>query len=170
MNANRQDTSKLTILYARLSVEDEQAGDSNSIVNQESMLRDYAQKHGFRNIVFMADDGYSGTRFDRPSFNKMMDEVAAGNVSSVIIKDLSRFGRDHLRVGLYTDANVKHKLKKHEFIFQKPYITFLTAQKQATERFTSTACFYFTTLQNPQTSNEFPSDYSETQKLFQQAH
>ena len=122
MNANRQSTSKkstsnskLTILYERLSVDDDnRTGDSNSIQNQKSMLEDYAKRHNFSNIVHMTDDGHSGTRFNRPSFTKMMDEVAMGNVAIVIVKDLSRLGRDHLRVGLYTDADVKHKLKKHE--------------------------------------------------------
>jgi len=105
MNTNRQNTSKLTILYERLSVEDEhRSGDSNSIAHQKSMLEDYAKRQGFGNIIHITDDGHSGTRFDRPGFNKMMDEVATGNVGIVIVKDLSRFGRDHLRVGLYTES------------------------------------------------------------------
>jgi DNA invertase Pin-like site-specific DNA recombinase len=91
MNTKRQqDVNKLTILYERLSVEDERNTESDSITNQKAMLEDYAQKNGFRNIVHMTDDGVSGTRFDRPSFVKMMDEVAAGNVGTVIVKDLSR--------------------------------------------------------------------------------
>ena len=105
MNTNRQNTSKLTILYERLSVEDEhRSGDSNSIAHQKSMLEDYAKRQEFGDIIHITDDGHSGTRFDRPGFNKMMDEVATGNVGIVIVKDLSRFGRDHLRVGLYTES------------------------------------------------------------------
>lgn len=112
MNTKRQqDTSKLTILYERLSQDDERAGESNSITNQKRILSEYAEKHGFRNIVHMVDDGVSGTRFDRPSFTKMMDEVAAGNVGAVIVKDLSRFGRDHLRVGLYTESLREHGVR-----------------------------------------------------------
>jgi len=75
------------------------------------MLEDYANRQGFSNIVHMTDDGHSGTRFDRPGFNEMMDEVAAGNVAIVIVKDLSRFGRDHLRVGLYTESLREHGVR-----------------------------------------------------------
>ena len=111
MNTSRRQ-DKLTILYERLSVDDEQrSGDSNSIQNQKALLEDYAKRHGFRNIVHMTDDGHSGTRFDRPGFNKMMDEVVAGNVAIVATKDLSRFGRDHLRVGLYTETLREHGVR-----------------------------------------------------------
>ena len=108
MNTKRQQDNKLTILYERLSKDDDLAGESNSIQHQKALLEDYANKNGFRNIVHMTDDGVSGTRFDRPNFMKMMDEVAAGNVENVITKDLSRFGRDHLRVGLYTETLREH--------------------------------------------------------------
>ena len=84
-------TEKMTALYCRLSQEDSQEGDSNSIVNQKNILMQYARQHRFPNPTFFIDDGYSGTGFERPGFQKMLDEVQAGNVSCVIVKDLSRF-------------------------------------------------------------------------------
>ena len=92
--------TRLTILYERLSREDERENESVSIENQKSFLEDYATRNGFTNIVHLADDGYSGTRWDRPSYLKMIEEVGRGNVAVVIVKDMSRIGRDHLRVGL----------------------------------------------------------------------
>ncbi len=95
-------TEKITALYCRLSQEDSQEGDSNSIVNQKNILMQYAREHRFLNPVFFIDDGYSGTSFERPGFQSMLDEVEAGNVSCVIVKDLSRFGRNFAMTGMYT--------------------------------------------------------------------
>jgi DNA invertase Pin-like site-specific DNA recombinase len=92
--------TKKTILYERLSHEDGRENESVSIENQKAYLEEYAVKNGFTNLVHMADDGYSGTRWDRPAFMKMMDEVDRGNGGVILIKDMSRLGRDHLRVGL----------------------------------------------------------------------
>lgn len=94
---------KITALYERLSRDDEQQGESNSIQNQKAYLSDYAQKHGFRNVQHFSDDGYSGTNFNRPEFQKMLAEIEAGNVGTIIVKDLSRFGRNYLEVGYYTE-------------------------------------------------------------------
>jgi DNA invertase Pin-like site-specific DNA recombinase len=91
---------KLTILYERLSREDERENESVSIENQKSFLEDYAIRNGYTNFVHMTDDGWSGTRWDRPNYMKMIDEVERGNVACCITKDMSRIGRDHLRVGL----------------------------------------------------------------------
>jgi len=91
---------KLTILYERLSHEDARETESVSIENQKLFLEDYAVKNGFLNFVHMTDDGWSGTRWDRPGYMKMIEEVERGNVGAVIVKDMSRLGRDHLRVGL----------------------------------------------------------------------
>ena len=99
----RLDIPTLTILYERLSVDDDFAGESNSIKNQKSLLENHAIKSGFPNIIHLTDDGFSGTRFDRPSFTKAMELVEAGVVGIFAVKDLSRYGRDHLRVGLYTE-------------------------------------------------------------------
>lgn len=82
----------ITALYCRLSRDDELQGDSNSIVNQKKILNKYAEENGFREIRFFVDDGISGTTFDRPGFNRMLEEIETGNVSAVIIKDMSRFG------------------------------------------------------------------------------
>ena len=93
----------ITALYARLSQEDALDGDSNSIVNQKAVLTKYASDNGFTNPVFFIDDGVSGVTFDRPNFNRMIAEIEAGNVATVIVKDMSRLGRDYLKVGYYTE-------------------------------------------------------------------
>ena len=90
---------KYVALYERLSHDDEQLGESNSIAHQKEMLEEYARSHDIRNFRHFTDDGISGTRFDRPGFMEMMDEVNAGHISKVIAKDMSRYGRDHLKVG-----------------------------------------------------------------------
>ncbi len=96
--------TKITALYERLSRDDELQGESNSITNQKEFLEDYARQNGFRNIRHFTDDGFTGTNFNRPGFKDLLDEVQAGNVSAVIVKDLSRFGRDYLQVGFYTEV------------------------------------------------------------------
>ena len=91
--------TKITLLYERLSRDDELQGESNSISHQKEMLEDYARKNGFPSPIHFTDDGVSGTRFDRAGFTAMMEEVEAGRVEAVIIKDMSRLGRDYLKVG-----------------------------------------------------------------------
>lgn len=91
--------TKITPLYERLSRGDELNGDSFSIQNQKFMLEDYARRNGFPNPTHFTDDGISGTRFDRPGFTAMMEQVEAGNVEAIIVKDMSRLGRDYLKVG-----------------------------------------------------------------------
>ena len=90
---------KITPLYERLSRDDELQGESNSISNQKKMLEDYARRNGLPNPTHFTDDGVSGTRFDRPGFLSMMEEVEAGNVECIVVKDMSRLGRDYLKVG-----------------------------------------------------------------------
>ena len=90
---------KITALYERLSRDDDQQGESNSIANQKKLLESYAAQHGFPNPVHFTDDGISGTRFDRPGFMALMKDVEAGNVAYLCIKDMSRLGRDYLKVG-----------------------------------------------------------------------
>lgn len=97
------DDIQITALYCRLSRDDELSGDSNSIKNQKAILRKYADDHGFCNPQFYVDDGISGTTFDRPDFNRMIADVEAGNIGTIIIKDMSRIGRDYLKVGYYTE-------------------------------------------------------------------
>ncbi len=103
MTANTNKPRQITALYARLSQEDTLEGDSNSIVNQKAVLSKYAADNGFSNPVFFIDDGVSGVTFDRPNFNRMITEIEAGNVATVIVKDMSRLGRDYLKVGYYTE-------------------------------------------------------------------
>ena len=103
MTANTYMPEQITALYARLSQEDALDGDSNSIVNQKAVLSKYAADNGFSNPVFFIDDGVSGVTFDRPSFNRMIAEIEAGKVATVIVKDMSRLGRDYLKVGYYTE-------------------------------------------------------------------
>ncbi len=94
---------KYTILYARLSQEDDIKGDSNSIVNQRHLLEKYAQENGFQNIKFLYDDGFSGTNFNRPSWNEAMALIESEQVATLIVKDLSRLGREYLEVGRLTE-------------------------------------------------------------------
>ncbi len=91
-----------TALYSRLSCDDDLQGDSNSIKNQKQMLTSYAEEHHFKNIRYYVDDGYSGSNFDRPDFQRMIEDVENGEISTVIVKDMSRFGRDHIMVGYFT--------------------------------------------------------------------
>lgn len=93
----------VTALYARLSKDDDLVGDSNSIVHQKDILAKYAKEHGFTNIEFYVDDGFSGTNFNRPDFQRMMADAEEGKISTVIVKDMSRFGRDYIMVGYYTE-------------------------------------------------------------------
>ncbi len=95
--------NRITALYERLSRDDEMQGESNSITNQNKYLEDYAVQHGFGNIQHFSDDGYSGTNFNRPAFNSLLTEIEAGRVGTVIVKNMSRFGRNYLQVGFYTE-------------------------------------------------------------------
>jgi len=90
---------KITALYERLSRDDELEGESNSIVNQKKILEEYASKNNLTNIIHFTDDGISGTQFDRPGFMEMMNGVNSGNIGCIIVKDMSRLGRDYLKVG-----------------------------------------------------------------------
>ena len=102
-------STKITALYERLSRDDELQGPSNSILNQQAFLEDYAKRNGFTNVCHFTDDGVSGTTFDRDGFKAMIAEVEAGKVSTIIVKDMSRFGRDYLKVGFYTDIMFRDK-------------------------------------------------------------
>ena len=100
----RQTTQNLiTALYPRLSHEDELQGESNSISNQKRILESYAKQNGFTNLQWYTDDGYSGANFQRPGFQAMLADIEAGKVGTVIVKDMSRLGRNYLQVGMYTD-------------------------------------------------------------------
>lgn len=97
-------TDKITALYCRLSRDDELQGDSNSILNQKAILQKFADDNGFGNTMFFLDDGFSGTNFDRPDWQRLMILVEEGKVGTVIVKDMSRLGRDYLKVGYYTEV------------------------------------------------------------------
>ena len=99
----KQAENKITALYCRLSQDDGGDGDSNSIVNQREILSRYARSNGFHNIQFFVDDGISGTTFDRPDFQRMQRMIENGEIGTVIVKDLSRFGRNYLDVGEYLE-------------------------------------------------------------------
>lgn len=102
-NMKRQ-SDKITALYERLSRDDELQGDSNSIVNQKAMLEKYAKENGFKNLQHFTDDGYSGTNFYRPAWQELISLVDEGKVGTVIVKDMSRIGRNYLEVGMYTEV------------------------------------------------------------------
>lgn len=91
-----------TACYCRLSCDDDLDGDSNSIRNQKMLLQKYADENHLRNVRFYVDDGFSGSNFERPDFKRMLSDVEDGKISTVIVKDMSRFGRDHILVGYYT--------------------------------------------------------------------
>ena len=103
MTTNTYLPDEITALYARLSQEDSLDGDSNSIVNQKAILLKYAQDNHFPNPTFFIDDGVSGVTFDREGFNQMIAAIETGKAKTVIVKDMSRLGRDYLKVGYYTE-------------------------------------------------------------------
>ncbi len=100
---SKQKQLNKTGLYKRLSREDEKAGESMSIEHQGILLRQYAEEHGFNVVDEYADDGYSGTNFDRPDVQRMLDDAKSGRIDTIIVKDLSRFGRNYIEVGQYID-------------------------------------------------------------------
>ena len=104
MTANTNYPDNITALYARLSQEDALDGESNSIANQKKILMKFATDSGFPNPTFFIDDGVSGVTFDRPGWNEMIRLAEAGKVRTVIVKDMSRMGRDYLKVGYYTES------------------------------------------------------------------
>ena len=99
-----KNNDKITALYCRLSRDDELQGDSNSIKNQKAILQKYADDNGFTNTEFFVDDGYSGTNFDRPDWQRLISLVEEGRIGTIIVKDMSRLGRDYLKVGYYTEV------------------------------------------------------------------
>jgi DNA invertase Pin-like site-specific DNA recombinase len=107
--------NKITALYCRLSIDDEKEGESNSIINQKAMLTRYAKEHGFQNTVIFTDDGWSGKNFNRPAFINMMSQI--DDIGIIMVKDLSRLGRNYLEVGYYT-----------EILFPEKQIRFLAIQ------------------------------------------
>ena len=113
MNQNQvqyQDTGQpITALYERLSRDDEQANESLSITNQKSYLAEYATRNGFANCRHYTDDGYSGGNFERPGWKQLIADIDAGKVDTVIVKDLSRVGRDYIETGFYTEVYFRQK-------------------------------------------------------------
>lgn len=103
--------TKITALYERLSHDDELQGESNSVSNQKQLLEDYARRNGLVNIRHFTDDGISGTRFDRPGFEAMLEQIEDGKVEAVCVKDMSRLGRDYLRVGIYMETMRKRGVR-----------------------------------------------------------
>ena len=109
MNNRTAGDNRITALYERLSRDDDLAGDSNSIVNQKKMLEDYARNNGYTNTVHFTDDGFSGGSFERPGWKQMLSRIENGEISTVIVKDMSRVGRDYLQVGFYTEVFFREK-------------------------------------------------------------
>lgn len=100
---NNTNGGDIDALYCRLSQDDKLQGDSNSIKNQKAILEQYAQDHGLDNPKFYVDDGYSGTNFNRPDFQRLIEDMEAGLIRTIVVKDMSRLGRDYLKVGFYTE-------------------------------------------------------------------
>ena len=103
MRQSLETNDKITALYCRLSQDDGLDGDSNSITNQKAILQKYAEDHGFDNIMFFVDDGFSGTSFNRPDWKRLMSLAEDRKIGTIIVKDMSRLGRDYLKVGYYTE-------------------------------------------------------------------
>ena len=103
MRLQSTDNQLITALYCRLSRDDDLEGDSNSIKNQKAILGKYAQDRGFSHPAYYVDDGYSGTNFNRPDFQRLIGDVNDGKIGTIIVKDMSRLGRDYLKVGVYTE-------------------------------------------------------------------
>lgn len=109
MKTKQPELNKITALYERLSRDDEQSDDSRSIINQKKMLEKYATEQGFTNLLHYTDDGWSGTNFDRPDWKRMLADIEDGIVGCVIVKDMSRIGRNYLEVGFYTEVLFRKK-------------------------------------------------------------
>lgn len=127
-NNDNGNAEKITALYCRLSVDDRELGgdpdmESNSIKNQKTILEDYCNKHGITNYMFFADDGVSGTTFNRPDFLRMERMIEAGEVSTVIVKDLSRFGREQVEMGRLTQV-----------VYPSLGVTFISLQENVNSR------------------------------------
>ena len=134
----RQATQNLiTALYPRLSHEDELQGESNSISNQKRILEAFAKQNGFTNLRWYTDDGYSGANFQRPGFQAMLADIEAGKVGTVIVKDMSRLGRNYLQVGFYT-----------EMLFPQKGVRFISCQRQCGQRKRRSMDNDFTPLRN----------------------
>lgn len=103
MSKQQNTIDKITAIYCRLSHEDELKGDSMSIQNQRDLLGRYASENGFSNVRFYSDDGYTGTNFNRPAFQEMLSDIENDKIGTVIVKDLSRLGREYLQTGYYTE-------------------------------------------------------------------
>lgn len=114
----KKEEIKITALYERLSRDDEQAGESNSILNQKMYLEEYARQKGLRNIRHFYDDGYSGTNFNRPGFTALLEEIEAGRVDTLVVKDLSRFGRNYLHlVEITCKSDITPRLYSRKRVF-----------------------------------------------------
>ena len=109
MIIRQTEENKITALYERLSKDDDLLGESNSIINQKAMLENYAKQNGFKNIRPYTDDGYSGGNFERPDWKRMVTDIQAGLIGTVIVKDMSRVGRDYLQTGFYTEVLFKQQ-------------------------------------------------------------
>ena len=106
MEVFMKDNLRYTILYVRISKDDDAAGDSNSITTHLAILQKYANDHAYQNIKVIKDDGYSGTNFNKPDFQRMLEDIENGLIGIVIVKDMSRFGRNYILVGITGFSNV----------------------------------------------------------------
>ncbi|MDC0729593.1 recombinase family protein [Bifidobacterium adolescentis] len=120
MKAKKTDNGKITALYERLSRDDDLTGDSNSIINQKKLLEDYAREHGFTNCVHFTDDGWSGANFERPNWKRMIAGIESGEIGYVLVKDLSRVGRDLERNG--SPERIDHRSNAERGIDEIPTV------------------------------------------------
>ena len=104
MQPKKKTVEGITALYCRLSKDDGQDAESNSISNQKTFLAQKAKEYGLSDTRYYVDDGYTGTNFNRPGFQKLLEDIELGYVTTVMVKDLSRLGRHYVEVGNYTDT------------------------------------------------------------------
>lgn len=109
MDTRQPETTKITVLYEQLLRDDELAGNSSSIINQKKMLEDYARQNSFTNPLHFTDNGWSGSGFDRPGWKQMISGIEDDSIGTVIVKDMSRIGRDYLQVSFYTEVMFRQK-------------------------------------------------------------
>ena len=129
MKFGQTEQLRVTALYERLSRDDDQEGDSNSIITQKRLLESYAKEHGFSNCVHYTDDGWSGGTFERPDWKRMIADIEAGKIGTVLVKDMSRVGRDYLQTGFYTEVF----FRKHNVRFIAVYSGIDSADQQSGE-------------------------------------
>lgn len=129
MKSKQLQQNKKAGTYLRLSKDDEKAGDSLSIENQRLILQKYVAEQGWELVDEYVDDGYSGTNFDRPDVQRLLEDAKNGRIDIIIVKDLSRFGRNYIQVGQYVEVYFTNGCAKSKIELKQPYQCKVRAEK-----------------------------------------